>query len=145
MHPRPPPQAGRDGSAATALMPQPSSAGGGVGVGGQARVQVCEGEGKMVVESEEEDGEEPDREERRDGDPGRAGAELGGSCALGGRGVGSWTIHMAPHCLSAPVITSNTRLSSFPPPYVSADPTAHGVLGIPAVFWPPAVSCLGKG
>lgn len=69
MHPRPPLQAGRNGSAATALMLQPSGGG-----GGQARVQVCKGEGKMVVECEEEDKEEPDKEEGRDGAQGRAGA-----------------------------------------------------------------------
>lgn len=46
--------------------------------GGQALVQVCKGEGKMVVGSEEENREEPDGEERRDGDQGRAGTELGG-------------------------------------------------------------------
>lgn len=50
------------------------------GGGGQAWVQVCKGEGKMVVESEEEGREEPDGEERRDGDQGGAGAELGALC-----------------------------------------------------------------
>lgn len=49
----------------------------GWGGGGQARVQVCKGEGKIVAESEVEDREEPDGEERRDGDQGRAGAKLG--------------------------------------------------------------------
>lgn len=74
VHPRPPPQAGRSGSATTVLMQQARR-------GGQARVQVCKGEGKIVVQSEGEDREKPEGKAREDG--GGAGDRAGGALCSG--------------------------------------------------------------
>lgn len=68
-----------------------------------------------------------------------------GALCLGSKGCKQLDHPMPPHCLSTPVIDVNTRLSSFPPPCGSADPTAHWVLGTPAVFLPPACLVWGKG
>lgn len=72
-------------------------------------------------------------------------AEQGrGAYALGGRDVNSWTIHRPPHCLSTPVTTVNTGLSSFPPPVALQTPPLAG-------SWDTLCSCLllyfvqGKG
>lgn len=69
----------------------------------------------MVAESEEEGKKEPEGEARRDGDQGRAGAELGGALCPGRKGCKQLDY---PH---APSVPFNLWLSSLPPPRGSAD------------------------